>query len=402
MSTESIALSEKPRRRARRHTGALLTGMALFSMFFGAGNLIFPLIVGRSAGAETPAAILGLGLSAVAFPFLGLIAMMLYRGDLRSFLGRLGKWPAFALLFILQMSQGPVGSLPRLVTLMHASVKPYLPDLSLSLFSVGICAIVFLLTFRPQKIVALLGVVLTPLLLISIAILIFFGMIDAPQIQEAVQGSSHYFMEGLKGGYQTMDLIAALLFATVIIPHLSRDTEALAPEEADWVIRKRMKQASLIASGLLMVTYVGLCWLSAHYSWTLDALHPPESLLGAIAEKILGPWGGIVSAAAIFLACLTTAISLASVFADYLRKDLFKERLSPLISLSLTLAFTAGMANLGFGGIMRLMGPVLEILYPALIALCVVNIVYCLYQVKPVKALVFFVLGFAAGGFCFG
>ena len=199
-----------------------------------------------------------------------------------------------------------------------------------------------------------------------------------------------------------MDLIAALLFATVIMPHLAHNTDALSKEEADWIIRKRMKGASMIAAGLLMITYVGLCWLSSHYSWTLDGATAPEDLLGAIAGRILGPWGAFVSASTIFLACLTTAISLAAVFSDYLQKDLLSGKVSPNVSLALTLGATAAMANLGFSGIMKLMGPVLEILYPALIALCVVNIAYSLYHVKTVKAPVFFVLGFASGCFCFG
>lgn len=398
MSANSIAIPEKPKRRV----GVIFTGMALFSMFFGAGNLIFPLIVGRSAGTETPSALFGLAISAVAFPFLGLIAMMMYRGDIRSFLGRLGKGPAFALLFLLQIAQGPMGSLPRLVTLMHASLKAYFPNFTLLFFSVLICAVIFLLTYRPQRIVALLGVVLTPLFILSLAILFGVGAINAPEANVVAESSSHFFFEGLTGGYQTMDLIAALLFATVIMPHLSHDTDALSREEADWVIKKRMKGASMIAAGLLMITYVGLCWISSHYSWTLDGAVAPEDLLGAIAEKILGPWGLFISAAAIFLACLTTAISLAAVFSDYLQKDLLKGRVSPNGSLAITLGVTAAMANLGFSGIVKLMSPLLEILYPGLIALCIVNIAYSLYRVKTVKAPVFFVLGFAAGGSCFG
>src|SRR5258708_4471404 len=109
MSAEAISL-DKP-----KAVGVFSTGLALFSMFFGAGNIIFPLIVGRLSGTQTPYAILGLGISAVVFPFLGLIAMMLYGGSIRAFLERLGKWPALALLFVLQMSQGPVGAMPRLV-----------------------------------------------------------------------------------------------------------------------------------------------------------------------------------------------------------------------------------------------------------------------------------------------
>lgn len=368
-------------------------------MFFGAGNLIFPLIVGHSAGNQTPIAIVGLCLSAVAFPFLGLIAMMFYKGNLRAFLSRLGKWPAFVLLLILQLTQGPMGCMPRLITLMHASVKSFFPELSLLVFSIVIAVILFLLTFRPQKIVDLLGVIMTPFLLLILTLLVVFGMWNAPMTQEVSGSSVHYFLEGIKGGYQTMDLIGSLLFATVILPHLAQGTEDLPLDEANRLIRRRMKGASLIAAGLLMFSYIGLCWVSSHYSWTLEGVGAPEDLLGAISLKIFGPFGSIVSTTAIFLACLTTAISLAAIFSDYLRKDLFREKISPNLSLILTLVITASIANLGFSGVVRLVGPILEILYPGLIVLCLGNIAYLTHNLKPVKSPVFFVLGFAAGGF---
>lgn len=373
----------------------LSTGLALFSMFFGAGNIIFPLIVGKLSGTETPYAILGLGISAVAFPFLGLVAMMLYSGNITSFLSRMGKWPAFALLFVLQMSQGPAGAMPRLVTLMHASVKSYLPNLSLLGFSIFICLTVFLLTIRPQKIIHLLGVVLTPLLLLTLGVLVVVGSIWAPEAQPVLESSSHYFGQGLKLGYQTMDLCAALLFATMILPHLSQGTTD--PK----VVRRRMTHASLIASVLLMVTYVGLCWISAHHSWTLGDV-APEDLLQRIALKVLGPFGGVVAAISIFLACFTTAISLAAVFSSYLRNDLFKNRLGNGAALAFTLGVTAAFATMGFGGIVKLWGPLLEALYPALIVLCVFNIAHRLYQVKSIQPPVFFTLGVALGGYCFG
>lgn len=359
MSAETISIDRS------KSIGVFSTGLALFSMFFGAGNLIFPLIVGRLSGSETPFAILGLGISAVAFPFLGLIAMMLYEGNIKAFLSRMGVWPALALLFVLQMSQGPVGSMPRLVTLMHASVKSYVPGLSLMVFSLAICAIVFLLTVRQQKIIRLLGVVLTPLLLLTLAILVIVGSIHAPDAHLAAEGSAYYFGQGLKLGYQTTDLIAALLFATVVLPHLSQGTGDRR------IIWKRMTAASLIASGLLMASYIGLCWLSAHHSFP-DAA--PEELLHLIAVKILGPFGGLVSSAAVFLACLTTAISLSAVFTQYLRDELAKGKLSNGAALALTLGITAAVANLGFGGIVKMWGPLLEVLYPILIVLCLYNI----------------------------
>ncbi len=365
------------------------TGLALFSMFFGAGNIIFPLLVGRMSGTETPFALLGLGFSAVLFPFLGLIAMMFYGGKLTEFLKRLGKWPAIGLLFILQMSQGPVGAMPRLVTLMHASIKPFLP-LSLLAFSILICALVFFLTVRPQKIIRLLGSILTPLLLLALGALVFIGAIWAPEAKPVFEGAGHYFGVGLKMGYQTMDLTAALLFAGLILPHLSQGTDD--PKE----IRRRMTHASLIASGLLMATYIGLCWISAHHNFEGVA---PEDLLQRIATQVMGPYGGIVSAAAVFLACLTTAISLAAVFGNYLRAEM---NLREKTALGVTLGVTALMANLGFSGIVKLWGPILEVLYPSLIVLCLLNIAYSLYQVKPIRVPVFATLGIAFGGYYFG
>lgn len=364
-------------------------------MFFGAGNIIFPLILGRLSGNETPYAILGLGISAVAFPFLGLIAMMLYQGNIGVFLGRIGKWPAFVLLFVLQMSQGPAGAMPRLVTLMHASIKPYFPSFSLFLFSLLVCAIVFVLTIKPQKIIHLLGVILTPIFLLTLGSLILVGAIWAPDVQPVYEGGAHHFAQGLTMGYQTMDLIAALLFATVILPHLSQGTND--PKE----VRRRMISASLIASGLLMATYIGLCWISAHHSWTLGVV-APEELLQRIALKVLGPVGGMISAASVFLACLTTAISLAAVFSSYIQEHLLKNRIGNGTALALTLGMTVAFATLGFSGIVKLWGPLLNALYPSLIVLCILNIAHCLYRVKPIQAPVFFTLGVAVGGYCFG
>lgn len=395
MTTATIR--EKPKRRA----GVFFTGMALFCMFFGAGNLIFPLLIGKSAGSQLPSAICGLAISGVAFPFLGLIAMMLYRGNLHRFLERLGKGPAFWLLLVLQIAQGPL-CMSRLFTLMHASVKGYFAWATLPVASVLIAILSFILVYRPQRLVALLGIVLTPIFLLMLGILVVVGIAVAPPIPVALEGAGHHFIQGVKGGYMTMDLISALLFATMVVPHLVSETNGLSQEDEERAVRRKMTRASLIAAGLLTLCYVGLCWLSAHHSWTLPANVGPEDLLHTISVKILGYWGGIIAAITVFLACLTTAISLAAVFAKYLREDLFKSRISPTASLILTLAVTAAITNLGFSGIIRVMGPILEILYPGLIVLCILNIAFTFYRVKPLKAPVFIALTLAIGGYCLG
>jgi len=393
MST-ATTIREKPKRRA----GVFFTGMALYCMFFGAGNLIFPLLIGQSSASMTPYAICGLSISAVAFPLLGLIAMMFYGGSLHRFLERLGKWPAFSLLLILEIAQGPL-CMSRLFTLMHASVKGYFSWATLPVASVLIAIIAFFLTYRPQRLVALLGIVLTPVFLVAMGILIFVGIALGPPMPLAGGGAGLHFIQGMKGGYMTMDLISALLFATMVVPHFAGGTEGLSPDEADRYVRKKMTGASLVAAGLLMVSYVGLCFLSARHSGSFPGV-APEDLLQAISIKILGYWGGVIAAIVVFLACLTTAISLAVVFTEYLRKDLFRERLSPVVSLIVALGATAAITNLGFSGILKLLGPILEILYPGLIVLCLLNIAHRLYEVKPVRAPVFIALGLAALEFC--
>jgi len=375
--------------------------MALYCMFFGAGNLIFPLLIGKSAGSQTPSAILGLTISAVAFPLLGLIAMMFYGGSLHRFLERLGKGPAFWLLLVLEITQGPL-CMSRLFTLMHASVKGYFPWATLPVASVLIAILSFLLVYRPQKLVALLGVILTPVFLVSLGVLVAVGIALGPTVPAAIEGAGHHFVQGVKGGYLTMDLISALLFATMVMPHLAAGAEGLAPEDRERHVRRKMIGASLVAAGLLTASYVGLCLLSAHHGSTLPAGTAPEDLLHAISHKVLGPWGGAIAAVTVFLACLTTAISLAAVFSNYVRTDLFKSRISPTAALAITLAVTAAITNLGFSGIIRVMGPILEILYPGLIVLCLLNIGHSLYQVKPIRVPVFAALALSVGGFLLG
>lgn len=398
MSTDSTMALKK----TKPQVNVFFTGLALFSMFFGAGNIVFPLVIGQLAGTKTLFTILGLGLSAVAFPFLGLIAMMLYGGNLSLFLSRLGKWPAFGMLLIFQLAQGPVGCLPRLVTLMHASISPYFPGVSLFIFSLFICLGIFILTFRPKKIVDLLGNFLTPILLIALAILIVFGISNAPQAQPVAEGATHHFMQGMKGGYQTMDLIGSLLFATMILPHLSQGLSSFSAPEAQRILHRRMIGSSIIAATLLMLTYIGLCLIASYHGFSMKGSVAPEALLHAISVKILGPAGGIVASIAIFFACLTTTISLVSVFSGYLREHLCNQKISPAFSLSLTLLVTGAFANLGFSGIAGFIGPVLEVLYPATIVLCILNIAHHLYQVKSIQSPVFFALGFALGGLCLG
>ena len=384
----SISDQSLPARRTRA-SSIITTGLALFSMFFGAGNLVFPLLIGKAVGDNVWLAISGLGLTAVIVPFLGLAAMVLFQANYQRFFGRVGKVPGMLLLLILQLILGPFGVIPRLVTLMYATAKPYFGDMPLMWFSILMGVLIFGCSFKRERLIGFLGAILTPLLLLSLAALVYFGLTDGSSLHLTTIPAKDSFLHGVLEGYKTMDLIAAFLFASVVLPHFQKETELEHPKLRRKSLLKKMVFSSLIAAALLFLTYVGLCLISAHHGWTIDSAYPQEQILSAIAIKLLGPAGGCIAAIAVILACLTTALTLAAIFADYLRKDLCKEKISPTLALILTLVVTTLFANLGFGGIAAFLGPIVQIAYPGLILLTVLNLFHSLFGLRTVKWPVF-------------
>ncbi len=339
---------------------------------------------------------MGLGVTAVIVPFLGLAAMIFFQADLHRFFGRIGKVPGMLLLFLLQVILGPFGVIPRLVTLMHATAAPYLFDMPLILFSILAAGLIFACSLKREWLIGILGKVLTPLLLLSLAALVFFGLKGGSSLSPTSSSAGSSFLEGLLGGYNTMDLIAAFLFATVVLPHFKQEVEEEQAGQKRRSLLRKMFFSSLIAASLLFLTYIGLCLISAYHGGALDTAYPPEQLLNVFAIKLLGLAGGSIAAVTVITACLTTAMTLALIFADYLRKDLCREKISPAVALGITLAVTTLFANLGFGGIAAFLGPILQVVYPGLILLTGLNLLHALYGYRMVKLPVF--LAFAISG----
>jgi LIVCS family branched-chain amino acid:cation transporter len=375
------------------------TGFALFSMFFGAGNLVFPLIIGKSTGGNWGYAVLGLSITAIIIPFLGLAGMIFFQADCRKFLNRIGAVPGFLLLLLLQLILGPVGVIPRLFTLMHAILAPYLSNMSLPIFCLIGGLAVYLCSFKKQNLIALLGVILTPILLLSLVALFTSGAIYKTAAPALTVLPLDSFLQGLFGGYNTMDLIAALLFATVVLPHFKKELVFEKEENQRKLLFKKVLYSSIVAASLLLVTYIGICFISSYHASSITGSFNNEQLLGAIARKLLGPVGGFIAAITVVTACLTTAITLTLIFAEYLKKDLCKEKISFNTSLILTLVLTIAFANLGFKGIGSFLGPILEICYPGLIVLTILNIVHYFTGFKSIKLPVF--LTFAASTILF-
>ena len=361
----------------------LSTGLAMFSMFFGSGNLVFPLVVGQLSQGHYAIAAMGILLTGVLVPFLGILAMFLFNGNQNEFFSRLGKPATFWFPLLAISIMGPFGVLARCITVAHGAFRLILPETPLWLFSVLACGVIFLLTIRKSKIVTVLGTFLTPLLILSLTAIVCFAVlsVDLPLVTADHGSGWSSFKQGIFQGYQTMDLLAAFFFSVFVIKHLK---EQKALQENPGQSLSIFLKSSLIGAGLLALIYSFLVLIGAMYAPQLTLI-PPQELLGFIAQKTLGPFAAPVVCVTVILACITTAVVLASLFADFLRKEVSKDRITPVLSLASTLAIAFLVSTLEFSGISKIIGPILEICYPALIVLAVLSIIQKLWGWKSVR-----------------
>lgn len=366
---------------------ALYTGLAMFSMFFGAGNIVFSLNLGFVSGDMNFYSVIGLLLTAVIVPFAGLLAMFLFDGNYKNFFRRIGKIPGDLLIIFLMIIIGPFIAIPRAISLVYSTMKIYVPGISLFYFSLILCSLIFVLTANRKKVLHLLGHVLSPVLLISLAILIIKGFWGHPVAQIVDAGRLEMFFYGLKEGYYTVDLLGAFFFSVVILIGLKRD---LGYHIND-VVTKNRKQffkiatiASIIGACLLSIVYVAFSYIASYYKAALGVVEK-DTILGSLAINILGFSGGIIANVAVALACITTVISLSAVFAEFIQNEFFKRRVGYKSSLLITLLISFAMSNLGFMQIIKISTPILLICYPVLIVLTLLNIAKEVFGFRYIK-----------------
>lgn len=364
---------------------SLSTGLAMFSMFFGAGNITFPLIIGQTVEGGLVWALLGLVLTAIVIPFSGLLSISLYEGDYESFFSRIGKGPGLFVIILLLAMIGPFGGIPRCITLTYSTLKVYFSGMHLLTFSLVSCLIVFLCSWKKNRILDLIGYVLSPILVLLLVVIIIKGVFFSNSDPVGSSHVTHPFFYGLREGYNTMDLLAAFFFSSLVYNKLKEQQG-----ERKSVLVPVFK-ASLIGAGLLSMIYIGFSYVAAHHSMALDGTGA-DQLLGRIGQIVLGQHAGLIVCMSIALTCLTTAIALTVVCAEFLQKRITKGRLSYDWSLVAVLVTTACVSTLEFTGIVKLLAPVLEVVYPSMLVLCVMNVFHKLLNYQPVKVPVFVTL----------
>ena len=361
------------------HSKWFANGLAMFSMFFGAGNVIFPLMIGQSTKSNVFYALIGLFVTAVLIPFSGLLSITLFQGDYIRFFKRIGRVPGAILTVLVLSVLCPFGAIPRCVALTYSSFQVYFPTLNLFWFSLAACAVIFICCIKKQRILDLLGYVLTPLLLVFLTLIVLKGIFLSPEPSETTAVNS--FLLGLIEGYNTMDLLAAFFFSSIICLRFKQEHRGEAtPHE----LTRHLVKASLIGAGLLTLVYIGFGYIASVYSSDLATVRP-DQLLGVIGKISFGHYAGMIVCSAVAISCLTTAIALTLVASDFIQKVIFAKRVPYVICLLIILALTLLTTSLEFSGIVRLVGPILQISYPALLVLSLLNIFYKLYDFKPVK-----------------
>ena len=358
------------------------TGFAMFSMFFGSGNLVFPLAIGNAVQGQYIWAMVGLLLTGVFVPFLGLKAIVLFDGSYEKFFARLGKYAPLILPLLMLSIMGPFGVIPRCITVAHGSFLLLFPETSLLSFSIVMSIVIFFMTHNESQVVSLLGIILTPVLLLSLIAIVFFGIKDGSVQHLGEWSPSDSFSEGFLKGYQTMDLLASFFFASVVIHHMKNKLKAY-----HMPVKKEEKLslfAMILGAGLLAVIYTAFVYLGAAYTDVLDP-RLPEQALGVIAAHTLGPYAAPILCTAVILACLTTAVVLTLVFAEFLQEKITLNKLNFSWAVILTLIASVLVSTLKFKGIAAFIGPILEIIYPGLILMVVLSIFHRLYDVKTLK-----------------
>lgn len=358
----------------------LLVGLMLFSLFFGAGNLIFPPFLGQSAGIKTWICMGAFFITAVGFPILGVISVAKC-GGLTNLAKRVN--PIFAIIFtvLIYLSIGPCLGIPRAGSLpFEMVVAPYLPQsisktLALLLYTFIFFMIAYWLSLSPAKLVDRMGKVLTPSLLILILV-IFVGALFKPlgSFGEPVgEYMTSPFVKGFLDGYLTMDTIAALNFGIVIA--LAIKSRGVKSEK---VIVSTSIKAGAIAGTLLVIIYSMLAYLGASSGERFGTTENGAQTLTNVTMYIFGKPGAVLLAVVFTLACLTTSVGLITSCSQYFQslnnKISYKTWVRVLCVSSMTLA------NMGLTKILSISVPILNAIYPIALMLILLSMLDTLFN----------------------
>lgn len=355
----------------------LAVASLLFGLFFGAGNLIFPVHMGQAAGANSVAAILGFVITGVGLPLLGVAAMGLSRSEsLLELSGQVGKGYGLFFTVLLYLTIGPCFAIPRCATTSFTvGVEPLLDGGSgtvwLLIFSVIFFLLVLFFSLRPSGILTWVGRVINPIFLIFLSLLVIASLVNPmAQVSQVVPEGDYAaqpFLTGFLEGYNTMDTLAALAFGITIVQVL-RQLGLRRPED----IAKGTCLSGLFSCLLMALIYALITWMGAQSRGAYPLSANGGIALADIAHHYFGRAGQLILAATVTLACLKTSIGLVTSCAETF--SLLFPKLSYKTWTWIFSLFPLVVSNLGLTAIISFSLPVLMFLYPLSITLILLSL----------------------------
>lgn len=351
----------------------LIVGFALFSMFFGAGNLLFPPYLGMVSGKNWFISFLGFIIADAGLSLLVIVVAAKNKGILDEILIRGGKKLARFIGCASILCIGPFLAIPRTAaTTYEMSVLPFMNDSNVVIsviFSIIFFVITYALTIRATKVIDIIGKILTPILIISLLALIIKGVITPiGPISSSSMIDRSLFSEGISQGYLTMDALGSAAMASIMISTIISKGYNDPKDQISMTIK-----AGLVSGLALAIVYGGLTYLGATLS-TMHDLNTSQALLVVAAtEGIFGEPGKILLAIMVLFACLTTSIGLTSSAAKYF-SDISNGKLSYEKIVTAICIFSAVVSNFGVSTIIKFSIPILQTIYPVMIILVILTI----------------------------
>ena len=349
----------------------LVIGFALFAMFFGAGNVLLPPFIGLKTGSSYYMSIIGFVLTGVGLPLLTLLVIFYIDGKYEKLFEPLGKNFSKFLMVAAFLTIGPAIGIPRTAaTTFEIGMKPFFPSLSPIVGSIIFFLINLFFVMKKSNVLDKIGKLLTPTLLVTIVVLIIKGIISS--IASTSAGvSPDAFSQGFLEGYNTVDAVAAVIFAGLVWKSLG---QTISDKE---VLKKTSIKAAFIAALGLSAIYSGFIYLGATSNAPIDIER--TALLNLITKSLLGNYGVALLSIIVSLACLTTSIGLIVSVSSYFEEVLsYKVKYNVVVLVVISISYV--ISQLGVDKIINYALPILLVFYPLLITVLFLT----LSKVSPV------------------
>ncbi|MBT2690583.1 branched-chain amino acid transport system II carrier protein [Bacillus sp. ISL-47] len=348
---------------------SLFIGLMLFSMFFGAGNLIFPPFLGALSGTSFWMAMAGFILTAVGLPFVVLLAISLAKGGVNAIASRVHPLFSTVFMVVIYLSIGPFLAIPRNASVaFEMGVMPFSNEswnstLVLFLYTAVFFLLVYVISLNPSKMEKFMGRWITPVLLLSVVVLCAVALVnlDATQLAPAGGYESGAFFKGFLEGYNTMDALAALAFGIVILTAIQK--KGVRDEKQ---LSRHTLKAALVAGTLLALVYVSLGLMGGKMA-AHDTFENGTAILSSASTLLFGKAGTAFIGFIFTLACFTTVVGLTTACGQYFSNLLPKASYKSIVIAVTLVGFT--LSNLGLSQILKVSVPFLVTAYPLTIVL---------------------------------